>query len=78
MDQKDDLKLVYSGNLMDTGLVDQILKANNIQTIIKNQYMGSIAPWHVSAGGHDPVDIYVRKEDFENAKELIQDFFDSE
>ena len=36
--------------------------------------MGSIAPWQVSAGGFEPVEVEVLEKDKEKALELINEF----
>jgi len=69
-----DLVLVFSGNPMDAEIVQEILADNGIIANVKNQLMGSIAPWQVSAGGFDPVDVEVLQKDAEKALELINEF----
>ncbi len=76
MAQPNELKLAYSGNPIDADLINQILNTNGIQTIMKNQLMGTIAPWQVSPGGLDPVDIYVQADNLENALELVKEYTD--
>ena len=76
MTQTKELERAYSGNPIDADLINQILNTNGIQTIIQNQLMGTTAPWQVSPGGLDPVDIYVHADDLENALELIKEYAD--
>ena len=74
MAQTKELRRAYSSNPIDADLINQILNTNGIQTIMKNQLMGTIAPWQVSPGGLDPVDIYVHADDLENALEIINEY----
>lgn len=65
---------VYSGNPIDAEIVKEVLEDNGIPVNIKNQLMGSIAPWYVSAGGIAPVDIEVFEKDKQKAELLIAEF----
>ena len=69
-----DLTVVYRGNPIDSEIVKQILAENGIMVNLKNQLMGSIAPWQVSSGGLDPVVVEVMEKDRKKALELINQF----
>ena len=69
-----DLVVVFRGNAVDSEIVKEILADNDIMSHLRNQLMGSIAPWQVSAGGFEPVEIEVLEEDREKALELIEEF----
>jgi len=68
------LVVVFRGNPMDAEIINEILADNGIMANQKNQLMGSIAPWQVSAGGFEPVAVEVLKKDMEKALELIDEF----
>ena len=70
----DDLILIYSGNPIDSEIIKDILTDNGIAVNVKNELMGTIAPWHVSAGGINPVELQVLAKDKEEALRLINDF----
>lgn len=72
MDTK--LVTVYKGHPMDADIVKEVLKDNEINVNIKNELMGTIAPWHVSPGGFEPVEIEVLEKDKEQAMKLIKEF----
>ncbi len=74
MKHSDDLKLVFTGNPIDADIVNQILQDNDIETLVRNEHIGTIAPWHASPGGIDPIDIFVLSENAEKAMELINEF----
>ena len=73
---KDDLDLIviYSGNPIDSEMIKDILTENGIAVNIKNELMGTIAPWHVSAGGINPVDVVIFAKDKEQALRVINEF----
>ena len=75
MDSK--LIVVFKGNLIDSEIVKDILNDNEVIASIKNQLMGTIAPWYVSPGGLDPVEIEILQKDEEKALGLIAEFHKS-
>lgn len=72
-----ELIVVFKGNPTDSEIIKQILINNGIMPIVNNQLMGTIAPWHVSPGGFDPVYVEVLAKDGEKALKLIEEFFKS-
>jgi len=76
MNKHKDLELivVFRGNPMNSEIIKEILEDNGIMASLKNQFMGSIAPWHVSSGGFEPVEVKVLKKDMEKALDLINEF----
>lgn len=68
------LIVVFKGNPMDSEIVKDILNDNGIMANLKNQLMGTIAPWYVSPGGFEPVEVEVLVEDKEKALKLIDEF----
>ncbi len=70
----DELICVFKGNPIDSEIIKEILFDNGIIANIKNQLMGIIAPWHVSPGGFDPIEIQVLMKDREKALRLIEEF----
>ncbi len=68
-----DLIIVFRGNSIESEMVKEMLADNGIVAHLKNQIMGSIAPWHVSAGGFEPVEVIVLKKDEEKALRLIDE-----
>lgn len=73
---KDDLNLIviYSGNPIDSEIIKDLLTENGIAVNIKNELMGTIAPWHVSAGGVAPVELEISARNKEEALRLINKF----
>ncbi|MDM8161770.1 DUF2007 domain-containing protein [Labilibaculum sp. K2S] len=69
-----DLIVIYSGSPIDSEIIKDILTENGIAVNIKNELMGTIAPWHVSAGGINPVEIVIFAKDKEQALRLIKEF----
>lgn len=69
-----ELIVIFKGNPVDSAIVKDILNDNGILADLKNQLMGTIAPWHVSPGGFEPVEVQILAKDKEKALALIEDF----
>lgn len=69
-----ELIVVFKGNPIDSELIKDILNDNGIMANLKNQLMGTIAPWHVSPGGFEPVEVEILAKDKEKALKLIDEF----
>ncbi|BAX81388.1 putative signal transducing protein [Labilibaculum antarcticum] len=72
--KQNDLIVIYSGNPIDSEIIKDILTDNGIAVNVKNELMGTIAPWHVSAGGINPIELQIFARDKEEALRLINDF----
>ena len=70
--------VIYRGNPIEAEMIKDFLNDNGVVATLKNQLMGSIAPWHVSPGGFNPVEIEILLKDREKALELINVFNNSE
>lgn len=66
--------IIFEGNLVDSEVVKDLLIENGINANLKNQLMGTIAPWQVSPGGFEPVKIEILSKDKDKALELIKEF----
>ena len=68
------LIIIFEGKPMNADLIKQVLNDNGIDACLKDQLMGTIAPWQVSAGGFEPVKVEILEEDKEKALKLIDEF----
>ncbi len=69
-----ELIVVFKGNQIDSEIIKDILNDYGIMANLKNQLMGTIAPWHVSPGGFEPVEVVVLEKDKKKALKLIDEF----
>jgi len=65
---------VFAGELWKAEMIKEILEDNGIYSFIKNEYIGSIAPWYISGGGSSPVSVCVSIKYQTKAIELIEEF----
>lgn len=66
--------VVFEGSPIDSEVIKDILIENGINANIKDQLMGTIAPWQVSPGGFQPVKIEILSKNKDKALELIKAF----
>ncbi|MCW3805905.1 DUF2007 domain-containing protein [Plebeiibacterium marinum] len=74
-DTGNNLVEIYSGPSVEAGIVKSYLSDSGIEAYLKDEYMGTIAPWNVSAGGANPVKIFVPDSEMEQAKKLVDEYF---
>ncbi|MBE9467917.1 MAG: DUF2007 domain-containing protein [Bacteroidetes bacterium] len=73
-DKKNDLIEIFAGSLIDAEMVNSLLKNSKIDTFLKDEYVGTIAPWQVSAGGSGAVKIIINSNDYETAKLIVEEY----
>jgi len=67
-----EIMVVFSGSPFDASIIKEILVDHGIMAFTRNELMGTIAPWHVSGGGIDPVEVEILKKDQVQASQLIE------
>jgi hypothetical protein len=65
---------VFAGTAWEAALVKSLLENAEIEVFLKDEIRGTMAPWHISPGGTDPVKVVVAGADFEKAMEVVRDF----
>jgi len=65
---------VFDGNDWEASMVKSLLDNAEIESFIKDEKMGVLAPWNVAGGGAGSVKIFVSNVDYEKAKEVIAQY----
>jgi nicotinic acid phosphoribosyltransferase len=65
---------VFAGTAWEAALVKSLLENAEIEVFLKDEIRGTMAPWHISPGGTDPVKVVVSGADYEKAMEVVRDF----
>ena len=69
-----DIIEVFSGTSIEAEIVRSLLEDSDIKTFLKDDNMGTIAPWHVSAGGAGAVKVIINSNDYDKAKLIIEKY----
>ena len=71
---KETIKKVFAGELWKSTMIKNMLEENGVQAFLENEYSGSIAPFQVTLGGVNPVNVVVSSENYEKALKFIEEF----
>jgi len=74
MKNPDDPVIIYAGNPVEAEFVRHELENNEIPAFLRDETIGTIAPWHVAPGGAGAVKVAVAQRDMEKARMIIQQF----
>lgn len=75
--KENDIIEVFAGSSIEAEIVKSMLQDSDIDVFLKNENMGTIAPWHVSAGGAGAVKIIINSNDYDKAKLIIEKYEES-
>lgn len=70
----DELVIVFEGNLPEVDIVKSILDSEGITCFLKDNYMGTFAPYYTSIGGASPIKIVIPKSELQKVKSLIEEY----
>jgi len=73
-DKKNDLLEIFAGSSIEAEIVSSLLKNAEIETFLKDEIMGTLAPWQVTAGGSGAVKIIIKSTDYETAKLIVEEY----
>lgn len=65
---------IFDGAQWDASLVKSLLDNAEIESFLKDERMGVLAPWNVAGGGAGSVKIFVSSLDYEKAREVIDQY----
>ncbi len=77
MGNEDKIAEVFSGELWKATMIKTMLDDNCIPAFLNNEYLGSVAPYIVDAGGMPDVKVIVESRQEEEALKLINQFNNS-
>jgi hypothetical protein len=65
---------VYSGSFLQAELLKSVLENAGIVSYLKDEIVGTLAPWVSSPGGAGPVKVVVADDDYEKTKGIVKEF----
>ncbi len=72
-----DLVEIFAGSPMDAEIVKSLLIDAEIEAFLKNENLGTIAPWHVAAGGAGAVKVIISSLNIDSAKLIVEDYINN-
>jgi len=74
----DTFTIIHVGNAIESGFVKSLLEEYGIPAFLRDEIMGSIAPWYIAPGGVGAVKVLIARSDYERAKAILDEFLDDE
>jgi Putative prokaryotic signal transducing protein len=74
MTAQDRAFVVYSGSIVDADLLRNLLDGQGIQSYLKDEFVGMVAPYVVGPGGAGAVKVVIAKEDLDRARPIVEEF----
>ena len=65
---------IFSGDLYEAEMVKNLLENENIEAFLKDEYIGTIAPWYSAPGGAGSVKVIVLSEYYEKARLVVEEY----
>ncbi len=69
-----DLSVIFSGNIVEADLLKCLLEGAGIPTLLRDEFIGAIAPYTAAPGGVGAVKVMVENPDVEQARRIVADF----
>jgi hypothetical protein len=76
MDDKQNIRSVqvYAGNVVEAGMVKSMLESADIQAYLQDEFNGMVVPLITSPGGMGAIKILVSSDDYERAKQIVDEY----
>ncbi len=71
---KNDFVVVFAGTSMEAEIVRSMLMNSEIEAFLKDENVGTLAPWYTSPGGAGSVKVMVNNYDYESAKLILEEY----
>ncbi|MBN1408241.1 MAG: DUF2007 domain-containing protein [Calditrichaceae bacterium] len=69
-----ELIVVFEGTLVEVDLLKTKIEAEEITCFLKDNYMGTQAPFYTSIGGAAPIKLVVPKSDIKKVEPIIKEY----
>lgn len=65
---------IFRGSYLEAMVIRNLLENNAISVFVQNEYMSSINPWTVTAGGYDSLSLQINEVDLVVAKLILEKY----
>ena len=76
MSEENELIVVYAGTTGEADFLKSLLEGAGITAFLKDEILGTMAPWYAAPGGAGAVKVVIPKRDLDIAKPILQEFLD--
>ena len=74
MSEENEFITVYAGDTVAANSIKGLLEDAQITVFLKDEVLGSVAPFYASPGGAGAIKVTVLKKDLKKAKNIIKEF----
>ncbi len=74
MEQQNNPTDVFAGTAWEAAVVKSLLENAEIEVFLKDEIRGTMVPWHISPGGTDAVTVVVSSADYQNARQVVDEY----
>ncbi|MCX6248820.1 MAG: DUF2007-related protein [Bacteroidetes bacterium] len=65
---------VFSGTIWEAGMVKNLLESAGIETFLRDENTGTLAPWYTAPGGMGSIKVIVSSVDCDNAVLIVAEY----
>jgi hypothetical protein len=65
---------IFAGTIWQSEMVKNLLENEGIETFLKDENTGTLAPWYTAPGGAGSVKVVVSSSDFDKAKLIVSEY----
>jgi hypothetical protein len=65
---------VFSGTIWEAEMVKSLLENAEIETFLRDENIGTLAPWYSAPGGAGSVKVIVSNLDYDKAKVIVEEY----
>ena len=76
MSEENELIIVYAGTTGEADFLKSLLESAGITTFLKDEILGTMAPWYAAPGGAGAVKVVIPKSHLDRAEPIVQEFLD--
>ena len=66
---------IFAGTVIEAEMVKSLLQDSEIEAFLKDENIGTIAPWQASAGGAGSVKVVISDLDYARAKVVMDEYY---
>ncbi len=68
---------VFAGSAVQATLVKSLLENAEIEAYLKDEFSGTLYPWHTTPGGVGAVKVFVSGLDYEKARLVVDEYLNN-